>query len=295
MLTFLPGPARGALSLCLVGLNTIVWTPPLLLFHLLKLAVPADGWRGVWSRLQNGIGTLWISVNNGILRLANPVEWDIHYPEGLTPDRWYLVMANHRSWVDILVLQKVFNGEIPFLKFFLKKELFRVPFLGLAWWALEFPFLARSATASKDLETIREAAAKFKIVPVSVMNFVEGTRFSPEKRERQGSHFTHLLKPKAGGLAFILSSMRAELHSILDVTIAYPGGTPTMWDFLCGRAEEIRVRVREIPVAAELVGDFGTDRAYRRLFTGWLRELWAEKDRELDVLLGHDRAPRKRP
>jgi hypothetical protein len=168
----------------------------------------------------------------------------------------------------------------------LKKELFWVPFLGLAWWALDYPFLARSAMASKDLRVIQKAAEKFKILPVSVMNFVEGTRFTSEKHEKQRSPYGHLLKPKPGGMTFLLSSMREEIRTILDVTIAYPGGTPTMWGFLCGQAKEIRVRVRAIPVTEELVGDFGRDKAFRRHFTNWQKGQWEEKDRELAGLLG---------
>jgi 1-acyl-sn-glycerol-3-phosphate acyltransferase len=289
MLTFLPGPIRGGLSLVLITLNTIFWMVPLLLFHFLKLAFPLKGWRGFWGGLQNGIGTLWISFNNGTLGLTNPVRWDVEGVAGLDRNQWYLVIANHRTWVDVLVLQKTFNGKIPFLKFFLKKELFWVPFLGLAWWALDYPFLARSALASKDLEAIQKAAEKFKILPVSVMNFVEGTRFTPEKHEKQRAPYDHLLKPKPGGMTFLLSSMRDEVRSVLDVTIAYPGGTPTMWEFFCGQAKEIRVRVKEIPVTEELVGDFGKDKAFRRHFTTWLKQFWEEKDRELGGLLGQSK------
>jgi 1-acyl-sn-glycerol-3-phosphate acyltransferase len=205
--------------------------------------------------------------------------------DGLHRDQWYLVIANHRSWVDILVLQRVFNRRIPFLKFFLKKQLFWVPFLGLAWWALDYPFLSRSAMANKDLEAIKEAAGKFKTLPVSVMNFVEGTRFTPEKHQKQRSPYTNLLKPKAGGMTFILSEMEEQIRWVLDVTIAYPQGTPTMWGFLCGAADEIRVRVRKIPVEGDLVGDYGKDKAFRRRFTTWQKDLWTDKDRRLGELL----------
>lgn len=286
MLTFLPGPVRGALSLSLFALNTIFWTFPLVILHLLKLSIPAKGWRRFWSRLQNGMMMVWISFNNWNLGLMNPVRWDVQGLEGLSRDQWYLVVANHRSWVDILVLQKVFNRRIPFLKFFLKTELFWVPFLGLAWWSLDYPFLKRSATVGKDLETIIEAAEKFKVVPVSVMNFVEGTRFTPEKWEKQRSPYAHLLKPKAGGLTFILNAMRGEFQSILDVTIAYPQGAPSFWEFLCGRAQEIRVHVEVVPVEERILGDFMKDKQYRREFSGWLNRLWTRKNDRMALLLG---------
>ncbi|MGW8265122.1 MAG: acyltransferase [Longimicrobiales bacterium] len=277
---------RGSLSLALFSLNTILWTVPLLISHLLKLLLGVPAWRAFWSRIQNGIGTVWISCNNLNLRVLNPVRWDVRGVEGLPPREWYLVVANHQSWVDILVLQRVFNRKIPFLKFFLKKELFWVPFLGVAWWSLDFPFLERSTRADRDLETIRKAAAKFKVLPVSIMNFVEGTRFTPEKHERQRSPYRHLLKPKAGGLTFILSAMGQRLHAILDVTIAYPGGTPTFWRFLCGEVREVRVRVKPVPVEEALLGDYSGDKAFRREFSAWLSRMWAEKDAEMDGLLG---------
>jgi len=277
---------RGGLSLVLFSLNTIFWTVPLLFSHLLKLLLPVAAWRAFWGRVQNGIGTLWISFNNLNLRVLNPVRWDVRGVEGLPPRGWYLVVANHQSWVDILVLQGVFNRKIPFLKFFLKKELFWVPFLGVAWWSLDFPFLERSTRADKDLATIRKAAEKFKVLPVSIMNFVEGTRFTPQKHEKQRSPYRHLLKPKAGGLTFILSAMGTHLHAILDVTIAYPGGAPTFWRFLCGEVREVRVRVKAVPVEEALLGDYARDKAFRREFSAWLAGVWAAKDEEMDGLLG---------
>jgi len=277
---------RGAFSLLLFSLNTIFWSVPILLIQLLKLALPARAWRRFWGRLQDGIGTLWISINNLNLRVLNPVRWTVEMPDAPAMDQWYVVVANHQSWVDILVLQRIFNGRIPFLKFFLKKELFWVPFLGLAWWSLDYPFLERSRNPARDLEAIQRAAEKFKVAPVSIMNFVEGTRFRPEKREGQNSPYAHLLKPRAGGLTSILGFMGERVQGILDVTIAYPHGVPTLWQFLCGETKEIRVRVEKVAVTPDLRGDFGEDRQYRRHFTRWLRERWKEKDERMHEMLG---------
>lgn len=276
---------RGAFSLLLFSLNTIFWAFPIVFVQFVKLLIPMGGWRRFWGGFQNGMGILWISFNNLNLRLLNPARWNVELPSDLSDDDWYVVVANHQSWVDILVLQKIFNGRIPFLKFFLKKELFWVPFLGLAWWSLDYPFLERSRSASKDLETIRRAAEKFKVAPVSVMNFVEGTRFQPEKHQKQRSPYAHLLKPKAGGLTSILNFMGDRVPWILDVTIAYPGGAPSLWQFLCGDVEEVRVRVQKIPVTRDLRGDLAQDKAFRRSFLIWLKERWNEKDQVMEELL----------
>jgi len=193
-------------------------------------------------------------------------------------------VANHQSMVDVVVLQSIFHRKIPFLKFFLKKELIWVPFLGIVWWTLDFPFMKRTASARKDMETARKACDKFRLLPVTIMNFIEGTRFTPAKRENENSPFAYLLKPKIGGMAVVLSALGQRLHSILDVTIVYPEGTPGLWKFLCSNSMEIKVRVKQIPVTPELLGDYLTDREFRRRLKDWLDKLWDEKDKLIGTL-----------
>jgi 1-acyl-sn-glycerol-3-phosphate acyltransferase len=161
--------------------------------------------------------------------------------DGLHLQGWYLLACNHLSAVDILVLQHVFHGRIPFLKFFLKRELIWVPLIGMAWWALDFPFMRRGKTREaqrQDLETARAACEKFRHQPTSVMNFVEGTRVSAEKIASERSPYKHLLKPKVGGLSVALATMGEQFEALLDVTLVYPDGVPSFWDLLCGRSAD---------------------------------------------------------
>jgi 1-acyl-sn-glycerol-3-phosphate acyltransferase len=285
---------RGAIALLLIACNTILMTTPLFLMALLKFMIPAPSWRKRCNIVINGIAGLWTSNNNGIIHFTNPVTWDVQGLEGLKKNGWYMVVANHQSWVDILVLQKVFNGRIPLLKFFLKKELIWVPFLGLAWWALDFPFMKRYSKSflkkhpqlkGKDMEITQKACEKFRTVPVSVMNFLEGTRFTPEKRQKQVSPYTHLLKPKAGGIAFVLSAMGKQMRQMLDVTIAYPGRAKSFWQFLCGRIPEIRVRVASFPIDGDMIGDYFTDKKFRVRFQNRLNVIWEQKDILLSELM----------
>lgn len=285
MLSFLPGPVRGVISLLLYVINTIFWTLVLLLVALLKLLIPVTAWRKLCSKVMHAIGGIWIFFNNCNMRLINKICWDVRFSDNLKSNEWYLVIANHQSWVDILVLQKIFHRKIPFLKFFLKKELIWVPVLGLAWWALDYPFLERYSATYKDLETTRRACDKFKTIPVSIMNFVEGTRFTIEKHHKQGSPYSHLLKPKAGGIAFVLAAMTEHLHSILDVTIAYPQGAKSFWAFLCGEVDDIKVRVESLPIDKELAADYFQSRESRHQFRNWLNTLWAGKDKHMENLL----------
>lgn len=278
---------RGVAASAALGLNVVVGFALMMPFALVKLAVRGGPVRRTCDRALNGIATRWVAVNDAIMAAVGRTRWDVSGADGLSSRGWYLVSPNHRSWTDILVLQKVFRGRIPFLKFFLKSELIWVPVIGLAWWALDFPFLKRGAGGGKsDIETTRRACEKFRTIPTSVINFVEGTRFTRAKHAAQRSPYRHLLKPKAGGMAIALATMGEDFTSLLDVTIAYPRGTPTFWDLLCGRMEEVVVRVDERPIPRELIGRDPTgDPEYRAAVGAWLAAIWEEKDRALDALL----------
>lgn len=288
---------RGILTLVLMGLNLIFWIIPLYLVALLRL-VPVPRLRVACAQALVHIAQNWIAGNNLIFRLTQDIHWDIEGVAALPSRDWYLVVCNHQSWVDILALQGVFNRRVPFLKFFLKRQLIWVPLLGWAWWALDFPFMQRRSreylerhpeARGQDLEATRRACEHFRHNPTSVMNFVEGTRFTPEKHDAQDSPYRHLLKPRAGGVAFVLSAMGDILHRMLDVTIVYPHRTPSFWDMCCGRLRKVivRVEVRDIP-AWTMQGDYQQDEAFRARLQAWLGEIWAAKDAEIARL-------RKRP
>jgi len=295
MFQVLPGAVRGSLSLSLYLLNTVFWCIPLFMLAIVKAAVPLESWRRRCSRILNAIAENWIWVNNLNQRLVvGNTRWDVQGVETLQRSEWYLVLANHQSWVDILVLQRIFHRKIPFLKFFIKKELIWFPFLGQAWWALDFPFVKRYTKSylkkkphlkGKDIEITRKACKKFKKIPISIMNFVEGTRFTNEKHRRQQSPYAHLLRPKAGGIAFVLGSMGKQIHKVLDVTIVYPDGVSSFWAFLCGKIQKIKVRVRSLPVSPELLGDYVNDGPFRAGLQRWLNNSWAEKNRHIEEMM----------
>ena len=289
-------PLRVTLVSLLLAANTVLHVVPLLLVTLVKALLPSARLRKASNPLLTGVAESWIGVNNWL--------WDrffhtpIHLQEdvALRADGHYLVLANHQSWVDIVVLQKVFNRRIPLMRFFLKRQLIWVPLLGLAWWALDFPFMGRHTPkqiarrpelAGRDIAATRRACEKFREIPVAIMNFVEGTRFTPTKHAAQGAPYRHLLKPKSGGVAFVLDAMGEGLHAILDVTIAYPGGRPSMIDLLADRVPAIHVHVRQRAIPQELLhGDYQNDRAFRVRFQQWMNGLWREKDADVARLLG---------
>ncbi|MEO7386454.1 MAG: acyltransferase, partial [Gammaproteobacteria bacterium] len=123
------------------------------------------------------------------------------------------------------------------------------------------------------------ACAKFALVPTSVMNFVEGTRFTPAKHAAQNSPYHHLLKPKAGGLALALHALGHRFDCLIDVTIVYPGGAPSFWQFLRGDLDKVVVRVERLSIPEEFsAGDYSGDPRVRKQVQNWLHEQWLRKD-----------------
>jgi 1-acyl-sn-glycerol-3-phosphate acyltransferase len=288
MLSFLPATVRGVISISLMVLNTIFWSIPFHVLALSKVLIKNDSWHRTCARIIMSAGNCWIWGMNAILRLTQPTTYEIRGLEGLSKHQWYFVNCNHQSWADILVLFYAFTGHIPFFKFFLKKELFWVPLLGICWWALDYPFMERFSRSfleknphmkGKDLETTRKACERYRHTPVSILNFMEGTRFTPEKHSRQGSPYRHLLKPKAGGFAFAMAAMDGKIANILDVTIIYSDKGLSFWDFICGRISRITVLAKKLHVSVDtLTGDYQNDEIFRDRLQNWVCDLWQDKD-----------------
>lgn len=283
----------GVVTTLLFIITTVIAFIPLFPLALTKWLLPFPGCQKYCDRWLDAIARSWISANSvhqsWLLPTAVKVEGDLD----LRRDEWYLMIANHQSWVDILMLLRVFNHRIPYVKFFLKKSLIWVPLLGMAWWALDFPFMRRYSKAElarnpalkgRDIEETRRACAKYRHNPVTIINFLEGTRFTPEKHRAQGSPYAHLLIPRAGGMAFALTAMDGQLHRLLDVTLYYPDGIPSYWDYVCGRVRQVQIHLRQRPLPADWVGDYANDADFRARFQQWVNELWREKDERLTMM-----------
>jgi 1-acyl-sn-glycerol-3-phosphate acyltransferase len=288
MISHLPPTARGVIAISLVSINTLFWATPIHILALTKLLIRSDSWQRNCAKAIMFFGSCWIVGMNTIMRTTQPTRYDIEGLEGLSKKQWYFINCNHQSWADILVLFITFHGSVPFLKFFIKKELFKVPVMGTAWWALDYPFMERFSKEylkknphmkGKDFETTRKACERYRHTPVSILNFIEGTRFTKEKHTRQESPYRHLLRPKAGGFAFALAAMNGKISNILDVTIIYSKRPDSFWDYLCGRVEWISVKIKKMPVPQEFLGgDYQNDEVFRDCIQTWVCDLWQEKD-----------------
>jgi 1-acyl-sn-glycerol-3-phosphate acyltransferase len=288
--------ARGVLTFGVLTVNTVFWFVPVMTLALLKLLLPIASVRRVLTRWLMWLAENWIAVNGLALRGSGSGGWRADGIESVDRHGWYLVLANHQTWVDIVVLQVALNRRIPLLKFFIKQQLIWFPLLGLGFWALDMPFMKRHSPSylarhpekkGADLEATRKACEKFRYTPTSVINFVEGTRFSETKRLARKSPFQHLLLPRAGGIAVALSAMGETFDAILDITIVYADGPPKFWDMICGEVVNVILDVRVLPIDPELVaGDYQQDREFRRNVHRWLSRLWREKDARIAEIKG---------
>ena len=295
MLTFLPPIIRGSITLSLLVINTLICCIPLFCVAIFKVVLPLDGFRIACSRVLNGIVSLWITINSVIIRLCNPMQVAIvgqNQLQSVDANCSYLVTSNHQSWADIILVQGLLNGKLPQLKFFLKKELIWVPVLGLCWWALDFPFMERHTKEylakhpekkGADMKTTRQACEKFKAVPVCIYNFMEGTRFTEAKHKRQQSPYKHLLKPKSGGVGFVIGAMGDKISNMVNITIQYTGNAPSFWQFLCGRCSAARLHLEMVPIPEVFLGrNYMEDRQFRADIQKWVNDLWEQKDWFMD-------------
>ncbi|HMA85800.1 MAG TPA: acyltransferase [Desulfosalsimonadaceae bacterium] len=286
---------RGALTLLSYIIFTAIIFIVLLFVAILKLIIPIKPFRDICSRVLDSLAsTGWVFCANTTHRFLTRTVFDVRGLEEVRVNSWCLLLSNHQTWVDILVLIRVFFRRVPPYKFFIKKELLWLPMMGLSFWALDFPIMKRYSKdfiekhphlKGQDLEATRRACEKFRTQPVTIMNFAEGTRFTHAKHKKQQSPYRHMLKPRAGGTALVLYAMGEVLEQIVDVTIVYPHGVPGLWAYFCGRTPEIIVDIRRMRVPPNLIGNYFTDPDFKDHFQQWINDVWADKDTLIDAYL----------
>ncbi|EPY4684578.1 TPA: acyltransferase [Klebsiella pneumoniae] len=288
------------LSIALTILVTIICSVPIIVAGLIKLLVPIPAvWRSI-SVFCNFMMYCWCEGLALLLHLNPWLKWDVQGLEGLNKKNWYLLISNHHSWAVIVVLCVLFRKHIPMNKYFLKQQLAWVPFIGLACWALDMPFMRRYSRSylirhperrGKDVETTRRSCEKFRAHPTTIVNFVEGSRFTEEKKRETRSPYHNLLPPKAAGIAMALNVLGSQFDKLLNVTLCYPDNhTRPFYDMLSGRLTRIVVRINLVPIGEELHGDYVNDKNFKRGFQRWLNGLWEEKDRQLtDIMRDKER------
>ena len=287
-------------------MNTIKGLTAILFMTLNTAAV----WSGLWFWVIQRIWTSgeklvdlkermdkiiwwWTGGNRWLLKRLDLIEPDIDWKhiDDVSLDKWYLVISNHQSWTDIILLQSYLYGKIPPLKFFTKQQLIWVPGIGLAMYVLGFPYVKRVSKAqikanpnlrNADRDNIAEACKGFKNHPTSILNFLEGTRRTSAKQLNQSSDYKNLLKPKIGGIEYVIKDMGDYLHKLIHVTIVYPDGTPTFWQFVKGECRSVKFVVSHHEIPKEVLVDNDIER--RSSLSGWIKTIWMQKDQQISEM-----------
>ena len=273
--------------------STFFHGPPVLALGLTKLFKQSSKVDEANIQITNS----WLSVNNWLIDHVLPnTQWDISIDENLqlSMQGRYLMTCNHQSWVDTTVNQYFGLTRMPLTRFFTKWELIFIPFVGQAFKILRFPMMKRHSKAQiekkpalkdRDMQEARKACQQLLSQPFTLLNYLEGTRFTKEKHDQQQSPYQHLLKPKAGGLALALNILGDQIDALVDMTIVYPDGVPGYSEFWLGEVPRIAVNLRKINIPDWVLGgNYEDDAEYRERFQQWVHELWLEKDQLIESM-----------
>ena len=275
----------GCISAVLYTLSLLMTSVIYLMLAAVTCLIPLKKYRlkcrKQWLTLmQQG----WVYCNYLIFLIANGRQFSCEGPK--TPDDEHvIVIANHQSWADILFLSVMFRSSLPPMKFFLKRSLlWQLPLAGWVCWLLGFPFLYRHSKEevkrhphlkNKDKETLRDACKQFTHLPGSLVIYIEGTRFSKEKHEKQGRPYKHLLKPRATGLAVVSQELDCA-QWIVNASLFYE--KKGMWAFFSGQCGRLRLHYTLIPINEYWRGDYENNRDFRKNFQSRLNQVWHEND-----------------
>lgn len=273
--------------------STFFHGPPVLALGLTKLFKKSSKIDETNIKITNS----WLSVNNWLIdNVLKNTKWQISIDESLDLNMQgrYLMSCNHQSWVDTTVNQYFGLTRMPLTRFFTKWELIFIPFVGQAFKILGFPMMKRHtkeqiaknpALKDRDMDEARKSCQQLLSQPFTLLNYLEGTRFTQEKHDQQQSPFKHLLKPKAGGLALALNILGDRIDAFVDMTIVYPDGIPGYGEFWLGEVPRIAVDLRKIDIPDWVLGgNYEEDAEYRERFQQWVHQIWTEKDQLIEKM-----------
>lgn len=284
----------GSITFILILSELILGFGTLAIINLPRAIIPLKSFKIFLSKVSNFIGDLTVYGLKIIMLLMHGDNIKlINKNDEFNQDEWYMAMSNHQSWADIFVLLVSANYKIPLLKFFMKKELWWIPFVFLANKTLNMPFVNRHSKAAidkdpslrtKDYENTLKSCKRFLRSPSTIFSYAEGTRFTKEKHELQKSPYQNLLIPKIGGMATALSAM-PKINTLIDYTLVYKSDKRSAWNFLTGEMREAKVLVTKYKIPEDLKNrNYAEDQKYREDFKNWIESIWSQKDKDIENL-----------
>ena len=276
--------------------NSFVGSLPVWLMGTTKIITGS----AVADKAVIAIANRWIKSNNALIDTILPQkDWRVSLPCEVHAQGKYLLICNHQSWVDTSVVQYISQDRLPLTRFFTKFELIYIPIVGQTFYFLDFPMMRRHskkaiaknpARQGQDIIEAKRACALLKHKPFTLLNYLEGTRFTKAKRDKQQSPYQHLLKPRAGGLALAISALGSDIDGILDMTIVYPDGVTSYGDLWQGNIKRLAVDVRYIEIPKGLSsaiqnGGYENDDSVKAQMFAWVEQIWQDKDQRITDML----------
>ena len=290
---FIKSSFIGLITFILIILELIIGFGTLAIVNIPRAIIPLKPFKIFLARFSNQIGDITVYglklimllMHGNRIQIINETEYDL--------DKWYMAMSNHQSWADIFVLLVTANKRIPLLKFFMKKELWWIPFVFLANKTLNMPFVNRHSKKAiaknpslrtKDYENTLKSCKRFLRAPSTIFSYAEGTRFTEEKHRNQNSEYINLLQPKIGGMATALSAM-PNINTLIDFSLVYKSKKRDAWSFLNGEMRDVKVYIKSYKIPDNLKGkNYSNDETYREEFKEWIEGIWFEKDKKISEL-----------
>tara|TARA_Y100000741_G_scaffold207107_1_gene157620 strand:+ start:312 stop:1196 length:885 start_codon:yes stop_codon:yes gene_type:complete len=283
----------GLITFLLILIELIIGFGTLAIINIPRAVIPLKSFKLFLAKISNKIGDLTVYGLKLIMLLMHGNNIQVINNEKYDMNKWYMAMSNHQSWADIFVLLTVANKKIPLLKFFMKKELWWIPFVFLANKTLNMPFVNRHSKKAieknpslrtKDYENTLKSCKRFLRAPSTIFSYAEGTRFTQEKHKAQNSKYKNLLQPKIGGMATALSAM-PKIDTLIDFSVVYKSKKRSAWSFLNGEMKDVKVFIKSHKIPENLKNrNYGSDNLYREEFKLWIEEIWDEKDKKIDEL-----------
>ena len=283
----------GLITFLLILVELIIGFGTLAIINIPRAVIPLKSFKLFLAKISNKIGDLTVYGLKLIMLLMHGNNIQVINNEKYDMNKWYMAMSNHQSWADIFVLLTVANKKIPLLKFFMKKELWWIPFVFLANKTLNMPFVNRHSKKAieknpslrtKDYENTLKSCKRFLRAPSTIFSYAEGTRFTSKKHKAQNSKYKNLLQPKIGGMATALSAM-PEIDTLINFSVVYKSKKRSAWSFLNGEMKDVKVFIKSYKIPENLKNrNYGSDHLYRDEFKEWIEEIWDEKDRKIDEL-----------
>ncbi|MBI3317216.1 MAG: 1-acyl-sn-glycerol-3-phosphate acyltransferase [Candidatus Omnitrophica bacterium] len=120
------------------------------------------------KRGMHGIAMIWAK---GLLYPSPFTKFKVYGLKTLDPKKTYIIIANHQSMLDILVVLAVIPLQFRFVA---KRELFKIPFLG--WHMALSGYLALERSDRRSAEKVMHQVCELVKKDIGILFFPEGTR-----------------------------------------------------------------------------------------------------------------------